>query len=296
MGDYDFGLIGLAVMGENLVLNVERNGFSVAVYNRTTSVMNEFVSGPAAGKKIGGAAEIKDFVAMLKRPRKIQIMVKAGPPVDAVIHQLLPFLEPGDLIIDGGNSYFQDTERRLTDLAEKGFLFMGLGVSGGEEGALWGPSLMPGASGEAYALMEPILTAIAAKAPSDGAPCVTYLGPGGAGHYVKMVHNGIEYGDMQLIAESYDSLKRVLGLSNAELDDTFEEWNKAQLNSVLIALTAQIFRKKDDQGKAGELVDYVVDAAQKKGTGKWTTQNAFDLGAPTHTMTATIEARSISAL
>src|SRR5258706_9424292 len=295
MGDYDFGLIGLAVMGENVVLNVERNGFSVAVYNRTTSVMNEFVSGPAAGKKIGGAAEIKDFVAMLKRPRKIQIMVKAGPPVDAVIHQLLPFLEPGDLIIDGGNSYFQDTERRLTELAEKGILFMGLGVSGGEEGALWGPSLMPGGSREAYDLMEPILTAIAAKAPSDGAPCVTYLGPGRAGRYGQRVHNGIEYGDMQLIAESYDILKRVLGLSNAELADTFAEWNKGELNSFLIEITSLIFRKKDDQGQPGELIDYVLDAAQQKGTGKWTSQNALDLGAPIHTMTSAVESRIISA-
>src|SRR5260221_10383085 len=207
MGDYDFGLIGLAVMGENLVLNVERNGFSVAVYNRTTSVMNEFVSGPAAGKKIGGAAEIKDFLGMLKRPRKIQIMVKAGPPVGAVVHQLLPFLEPGDLIIDGGHSYFHDTERRLTELAEKGILFMGLGVSGGEEGALWGPSLMPGGSREAYGLRGPILTPLPPKAPSDGAPCLTHLEPGGGGRYRKMDHSGIESCEMQLIAESYDILK-----------------------------------------------------------------------------------------
>jgi 6-phosphogluconate dehydrogenase len=295
MGDYDFGLIGLAVMGENLVLNVERNGFSVAVYNRTTSVKDQFMAGPAAGKKIGGADDIKDFVAMLKRPRKIQIMVKAGPPVDAVIQQLLPFLEPGDLIIDGGNSFFEDSERRLKELAEKGILFMGLGVSGGEEGALWGPSLMPGGSQQAYDMMKDILVAISAKAPSDGAPCVTYLGPGGAGHYVKMVHNGIEYGDMQLIAESYDILKRVLGLNNAELADTFEEWNKGELSSFLIEITSMIFRKKDDQGQPGELVDYVLDAAQQKGTGKWTSQNALDLGAPIHTLTSAVESRIISA-
>src|SRR5713226_2354056 len=233
MGDYDFGLIGLAVMGENLVLNDERHGFSFAVFNRTTSGKDEFVKGPAAGHKIGGANTMQEFVKMLKRPRKMQIMVKAGPPVDAVIQQLLPYLAKGDLIIDGGNSFFTDSERRQKELAEKGTLFLGLGVSGGEEGALWGPSLMPGGSEEAYKLVEPILTAIAAKAPKDNAPCVTYLGPGGAGHYVKMVHNGIEYGDMQLIAESYDILKRVLGLTNAELVDTFTEWNKTELNSFL---------------------------------------------------------------
>jgi 6-phosphogluconate dehydrogenase len=294
MGDCDFGLIGLAVMGQNLVLNVERNGFKVAVYNRTTATKDEFLAGPAAGKRIEGANTIQDFVALLKRPRKIQIMVKAGSPVDAVIEQLLPYLEPGDLIIDGGNSWFLDTERRDKALAAKGLLFLGLGVSGGEEGALWGPSLMPGGRKEAYELVEKILVAISAKAPSDGAPCVTYLGPGGAGHYVKMVHNGIEYGDMQLIAESYDILKRLAGLSNAELADTFAAWNKGELSSFLIEITAQIFRKADDQGQPGQLVDYVLDAAEQKGTGKWTTQNALDLGAPTHTMTSAVEARIIS--
>ncbi len=294
MGDCDFGLIGLAVMGQNLVLNVERNGFKVAVFNRTTSVKDEFVAGPAAAKKIEGADTIAEFVKLLKQPRKIQIMVKAGSPVDAVIQQLVPYLEPGDLIIDGGNSFFMDTERREKELAAKGIRYLGLGVSGGEEGALWGPSLMPGGSREAYQMVENILTAISAKAPSDGAPCVTYLGPGGAGHYVKMVHNGIEYGDMQLIAESYDILKRVLGLSNAELADTFAEWNKGELSSFLIEITAQIFRKADDQGQPGQLVDYVMDTAEQKGTGKWTSQNALDLGAPTHTMTSAVEARIIS--
>jgi 6-phosphogluconate dehydrogenase len=293
MGDYDFGLIGLAVMGQNLVLNVERNGFKVAVYNRTTATKDEFMAGPAAGKHIGGADTIEEFVSMLKRPRKIQIMVKAGPPVDAVIDQLLPYLEPGDLVIDGGNSFFQDSERREKELGAKGIGFLGLGVSGGEEGALWGPSLMPGGKREAYDEVKNILIAISAKAP-DGAPCVTYLGPGGAGHYVKMVHNGIEYGDMQLIAESYDILKRVLGLSNAELADTFNGWNQGELNSFLIEITARIFCKDDDQGQPGQLVDYVLDRAGQKGTGKWTSQNALDLGAATHTMTSAVEARIIS--
>ncbi|MEP7290010.1 MAG: NADP-dependent phosphogluconate dehydrogenase [Chloroflexota bacterium] len=295
MADYDFGLIGLAVMGQNLVLNVERNGFKVAVYNRTTATTEEFVAGPGAGHHIAGAKELSEFVAMLKRPRRIQIMVKAGAPVDAVIDQLVPLLEPGDLIIDGGNSFFPDSERRQKELAAKGILFLGLGVSGGEEGALWGPSLMPGGSEEAYNVVKDILIAISAKAPSDGAPCVTYLGPGGAGHYVKMVHNGIEYGDMQLIAESYDILKRLGGLSNAELAETFEEWNKGELNSFLIEITGYIFRKQDDGGESGELVDYVLDAAGQKGTGKWTSQNALDLGAPIHTLTSAVESRIISA-
>ena len=293
MGDYDFGLIGLAVMGQNLVLNVERNGFKVAVFNRTTATKDEFLAGPAAGKNIGGGNTIQEFVAMLKKPRKIQIMVKAGPPVDAVIDQLLPYLEPGDLVIDGGNSYFPDSERREKELGAKGIGFLGLGVSGGEEGALWGPSLMPGGKREAYNEVEKILIAISAKAP-DGAPCVTYLGPGGAGHYVKMVHNGIEYGDMQLIAESYDILRRVAGLSNAELYETFSEWNKGELNSFLIEITAKILKKGDDQGQPGQLVDYVLDKAGQKGTGKWTSQNALDLGAATHTMTSAVEARIIS--
>lgn len=294
MSTYDYGLIGLAVMGENLVLNIERNGYKVAVYNRTTLTKDQFLAGPAKDKQIGGANTIEELVGMLKRPRKIQIMVKAGAPVDAVIDQLLPYLEQGDMIIDGGNSYFPDTERREKALTEKGILYLGLGVSGGEEGALWGPSLMPGGRLEAYQHMEPILQAIAAKAPQDGSPCVTYLGPGGAGHYVKMVHNGIEYGDMQLIAESYDILKRVAGLSNAELAAVFTEWNKGDLNSFLIEITAQIFNKRDDQGVDGDLIDVVLDKAGQKGTGKWTTQNALDLGAPTHTMTSAVEARIIS--
>jgi 6-phosphogluconate dehydrogenase len=294
MGNCDFGLTGLAVMGQNLVLNMERNGFRVAVHNRTTATKDAFLAGPGKGKALEGADSIQDFVALLKKPRVLQIMVKAGAPVDAVIQQVLPYLEPGDLIIDGGNSFFQDTERRVKELAERGILFMGLGVSGGEEGALKGPSLMPGCSPEAYQLVEPILKSIAAKAPGDGAPCVTHLGLGGAGHYVKMVHNGIEYGDMQLIAESYDILKRVLGLSNTELAAVFAEWNAGELSSFLIEITAQIFRKADDQGQPGQLVDYVVDAAGQKGTGKWTSQNSLDVGAPTHTITSAVEARIIS--
>ncbi len=294
MSDHDIGLIGLAVMGQNLVLNMARNGYKVAVYNRTAAVTDEFVALHGA-QPITGAHTLPDFVALLRKPRIIQIMVKAGAAVDSVIDQLLPLLEAGDLIIDGGNSYFPDTERREARLAAHGIRFLGLGVSGGEEGALWGPSLMPGGTPEAYGMVAPILTAIAAKAPSDGAPCVTYLGRGGAGHYVKMVHNGIEYGDMQLIAESYDILKRVVGLSNAELAEVFAEWNSGELDSFLIEITAQIFRKADDQGQAGALVDYILDAAAQKGTGKWTSQNALDLGAPTHTLTAAVEARIISA-
>lgn len=293
-GEYDFGLIGLAVMGQNLVLNVESRGFKVAVFNRTTSTTDEFVGGPGQGKQIGGAHELADFVQMLRKPRICMIMVKAGPPVDAVIEQLIPLLEPGDLIIDGGNSYFPDSERRLRYLQEKNLLFLGMGVSGGEEGALRGPSMMPGGSEEAYKIVEPIVTAIAARAPSDGVPCVTYLGPGGAGHYVKMVHNGIEYGDMQLIAESYDILKRVGGLTNQELAETFHEWNQGELSSFLIEISAKIFEKEDDKGGEGDLVDHVKDAAGQKGTGKWTSQNALDLGVAIHTLTSAVESRIIS--
>jgi 6-phosphogluconate dehydrogenase len=294
MAEHDIGLIGLAVMGQNLVLNMARNGYRVAVYNRTPAATDEFLA-RHRDQPITGAYTLPDFVALLRRPRIVKIMVKAGAPVDSVIEQLIPLLEAGDLIIDGGNSYFADTERREAHLAAHGIRFLGLGVSGGEEGALWGPSLMPGGAPEAYAMVEPLLTAIAAKAPSDGAPCVTYLGRGGAGHYVKMVHNGIEYGDMQLIAESYDILKRVVGLRNAELAEVFAAWNQGELDSFLIEITAQIFRRADDHGQAGELVDYILDSAGQKGTGKWTSQNALDLGVPTHTLTAAVEARIISA-
>jgi len=224
----DFGLIGLAVMGQNLALNVERNGFSVAVYNRTAARTKEFMAERAVGKNIVAGYTIEEFVGLLKKPRKIMLMVKAGAPVDAVIEQLKPHLEPGDLLIDGGNSFFGDTERRAAELERRGILYIGTGVSGGEYGALYGPSIMPGGQKEAYALVEPIFKAIAARV--DGDPCVTYIGPRGAGHYVKMVHNGIEYGDMQLIAESYDILSRGAGLSAAELHEVFAEWNQGELS------------------------------------------------------------------
>jgi len=237
----DIGLIGLAVMGQNLVLNMARNGFSVSVYNRTSSKMQKFIEGPAAGKAITATYSPEEFVASLKRPRKIMIMVKAGWPVDAVIKQLAPFLEPGDLIIDGGNSFFMDTERRSKELEAAGLLFLGTGVSGGEEGALWGPSLMPGGQKEAYELVQPIFEAIAAKV--DDEPCVTYIGPRGAGHYVKMVHNGIEYGDIQLIAESYDILHRGYRMDYPALHDVFSQWNQGLLQSYLIEIAADIFSK-----------------------------------------------------
>jgi 6-phosphogluconate dehydrogenase len=287
-----FGLIGLAVMGQNLVLNIERNGYSVAVYNRTAQVTQDFINGPAQGKNIHPAYSLADFVAALERPRKIQLMVKAGHPVDAVINQLTPLLDPGDLIIDGGNSFFPDTERRATALEAQGFQYLGLGVSGGEEGALWGPSLMPGGTEKAYRAVEPLMQNIAAKA-SDGSPCVTYLGPRGAGHYVKMVHNGIEYGDMQLIAEAYDLLHRGLGLSNEDLHHIFSQWNQAELSSFLIEITADIFAKRDPES-GQHLLDLVLDKAGQKGTGKWTSQNALDVGAAIPTITAAVDARIIS--
>ncbi len=290
MSQADIGLTGLAVMGQNLVLNMERNGYAVAVHNRTTKTMREFIAAHP-GKKLVGAESMEDFVGALNKPRKVMIMVKAGPPVDAVIQQLLPLLEPGDLIIDGGNSYFMDTERRSKELQAKGLRFIGAGVSGGEEGALWGPSIMPGGQQEAYDLVKDIFVAISAKV--DGEPCVTHIGPRGAGHYVKMVHNGIEYGDMQLIAESYDILHRALNLSAPELHDIFAEWNKGELQSYLIEITAQIFTVKDpDTGRP--LVDLILDEAEQKGTGRWTSQNALDLGVPIPTINAAVESRIIS--
>ena len=267
MSKNDIGLIGLAVMGQNLVLNMERNGFSVAVYNRTGAKTTKFTEGPAAGKNITATYSPEELVAALKRPRKIMIMVQAGWAVDAVIAQLKPLLEPGDLIIDGGNSFFHDTERRSTELEADGLRYLGVGVSGGEEGALWGPSMMPGGQKDAYELVRPIYEAIAAKA--EGEACVTYLGPRGAGHYVKMVHNGIEYGDMQLIAEAYDILHRGLGLNNEELHEVFSRWNEGVLKSYLIEITAEIFETKDEE--TGEYtIDLILDKAGQKGTGKWT--------------------------
>ena len=292
MAKADIGLTGLAVMGQNLVLNMERNGYTVAVHNRTTQTMRDFVAAHP-GKKLVACESLKDFVGALSKPRKVMIMVKAGAPVDSVIDQLAPLLEPGDLIIDGGNSFFPDTERRSKELEAKGLRFIGTGVSGGEEGALWGPSIMPGGQPEAWAMVKDIFIAISAKVAPHNEPCVTYIGPRGAGHYVKMVHNGIEYGDMQLIAEAYDVLRRALDLSPKELHDIFADWNKGELQSYLIEITADIFTKMDPEtGKL--LVDLILDEAQQKGTGKWTSQNAFDLGVPIPTINAAVESRIIS--
>jgi len=282
----------MAVMGQNLALNVERRGFSVAVYNRTAERTREFMAQRAAGKNIVAGYTIEEFVGLLERPRKIMLMVKAGAPVDAVIEQLKPHLEPGDLLIDGGNSFFKDTERRAADLEKQDVLYIGTGVSGGEYGALWGPSIMPGGQIEAWEMVKSIFEAIAAKV--NGDPCVTYIGPRGAGHYVKMVHNGIEYGDMQLIAESYDIMHRALGLSAQELHEVFAEWNRGELSSYLIEITANIFAKMDEE-TGQPLIDVILDEAKQKGTGKWTSQNALDLGAPTPTINAAVESRIISA-
>jgi len=287
----DFGLIGLGVMGQNLALNIERNGFSVAVYNRTAGRTQEFAEKRARGRNILPTYSIEEFVQSLKTPRKIMIMVKAGEPVDVLIEQLVPLLQPGDLVIDGGNSFFQDTERRAKDLHELGLLYIGMGISGGEYGALWGPSLMPGGQREAYEMAEPILAAIAAKV--DGEPCVAYMGSGGAGHYVKMVHNGIEYGDMQLISEAYDLLRRALDLSAAELHEVFGEWNRGELSSYLIGITADIFTEIDKEtGKP--LVEMILDVAEQKGTGKWVLQNALELGVPIPTISVAVESRDLS--
>lgn len=292
MTQQSFGLIGLAVMGENLALNVERNGFPVSVYNRTAAVTQKFMETRAKGKNFYAAYSIEEFVKSLERPRKILIMVKAGAPVDAVIAQLKPLLEPGDMIIDGGNSLFRDTERRTKELEDANFGFVGMGVSGGEEGALNGPSLMPGGTETAYGELAPILNKIAAQV-DDGA-CVTYIGPGGAGHYVKMVHNGIEYGDMQLIAEAYDLLKNTLGLDHNQLHQVFAEWNTTdELNSYLIEITADIFKFLDPDTNL-PLLDVIMDAAGQKGTGRWTLESAFELAVPIPTMTAAVNARVVS--
>jgi len=295
MAKNQFGLIGLAVMGQNLVLNAADHGFSVSVYNRTAAKTEEFMAGEAKEKAITPTYTLEEFVASLERPRTIQIMVQAGGPVDAVIGQLKPLLEEGDIIIDGGNSFFPDTERRAKELEAAHLRFIGMGVSGGEEGARFGPSLMPGGTKEAYSFIEPLVTAIAAKAPADGAPCVTYIGPGGAGHYVKMVHNGIEYGDMQLIAESYALLKAAINPSAQEFHQIFNEWNAGELSSFLIEITANIFKKMDlETGQP--LVDLILDKAGQKGTGKWTSQNALDIGSAIPTITAAVDARIVSSI
>ncbi|MEX0938198.1 MAG: decarboxylating NADP(+)-dependent phosphogluconate dehydrogenase [Pirellulales bacterium] len=292
----DFGLIGLAVMGENLALNVESRGFRVAVFNRTTSKVDDLIAGRAAGKNFVGCHSLEELVAALKPPRKVMLMIKAGPAVDDQIEALLPLMERGDVIIDGGNTHFADTERRTKYVESKGLLFVGTGVSGGEEGALLGPSIMPGGSEAAWPLVRPIFQAIAAKVgPNEDIPCCEWVGPRGAGHYVKMVHNGIEYGDMQLICEAYFMLSEALGLSNEQLYDVFAEWNRGELNSYLIEITRDIFSVKDPES-GDYLVDRILDTAGAKGTGKWMSQLALDLGVPSTLVTEAVYARSLSAL
>ena len=285
------GMVGLAVMGENLALNIERNGFPIAVYNRDPKKVDAFMV-RAAGKNVVPTKSPQEFMAALERPRKAILLVKAGDAVDWTIDQLKPYMEQGDIIIDGGNSFFVDSERREKQLKSEGFHFIGSGVSGGEQGALWGPSLMPGGDQGAYEQIRPIWEAIAAKV--DDGPCVTYIGTGGSGHFVKMVHNGIEYGDMQLIAEAYDMMRNILGMSAAEMADVFDEWNAGDLNSFLIEITAKALRVNDPEtGKP--LVDLVLDKAGQKGTGKWTSESALDLGIVVPTIDASVDARTMSA-
>lgn len=290
----DIGLIGLAVMGQNLVLNMNDKGYTVAVYNRTEQKTRDFLSGPAAGREtILAAYEITEFIASLKRPRRVMLMVKAGEVVDAFIAQLLPHLEAGDIIIDGGNSHYPDSIRRTQELAEKGILFVGSGVSGGEEGARHGPSIMPGGNADAWPHIKEIFQAIAAKTPS-GEACADWVGKDGAGHYVKMVHNGIEYGDMQLISEAYHVMKYGLGMTNDEMQKTFAEWNKTELDSYLVEITADILGAKHEDGSY--VLDTILDAAGQKGTGKWTGINALDAGIPVTLIVEAVFARSLSAL
>jgi 6-phosphogluconate dehydrogenase len=291
---YALGVVGLGVMGGNLARNAESKGFPVVGYDLDAAKIDAFVNGPGKGATIAGADSPQQLMSMLDRPRRILMMVPAGKPVDSVIAHLKPHLEAGDILIDGGNSYFADTDRRSDELAAAGFHFVGAGVSGGEEGALHGPSIMPGGSTQAWDALAPILKAIAAKA-EDGEPCVDYMGPRGAGHYVKMVHNGIEYGDMQLIAESYDILRRGAGLPAARIAEIFSEWNQGELKSYLIEITAEILTQVDKETSL-PLVDVILDEAQQKGTGKWMSQNAFDVGAPIPTINAAVEARLLSAL
>ncbi|OMG75292.1 NADP-dependent phosphogluconate dehydrogenase [Burkholderia ubonensis] len=294
MGKQAIGVIGLAVMGRNLALNIESRGYAVSVYNRSREKTDELIA-EFPGRNLVPTYTLEEFVASLETPRRILMMVKAGAATDATIAALKPLLEKGDVLIDGGNTHFTDTIRRNQELAQSGLHFIGTGVSGGEEGALRGPSIMPGGQRDAYDLVEPILKQIAAKAPSDGEPCVAYMGPDGAGHYVKMVHNGIEYGDMQLIAESYAVLKDVAGLTNDELGAVYTDWNQGELDSYLMEITSKIFGKKDDEtGK--HLVDVILDRAAQKGTGKWTSQNALDLGVPLPLITESVFARVLSSL
>ena len=290
---YKMGVVGLGVMGASLARNIESKGFPVVGYDLDKKKMQGFLEGPAKGKAIAGADKPEQLMEMLEQPRRVLMMVPAGPPVDSVIAHLRPHLDEGDILIDGGNSLFTDTDRRSDDLAATGFRFVGTGVSGGEEGALLGPAIMPGGPKDAWEALAPIFRAIAAKA-EDGEPCVEHMGPRGAGHYVKMVHNGIEYGDMQLIAEVYDILHRAAGLPARELADIFAEWNEGELRSYLIEITARILERVDEDGRP--LVDTILDEAQQKGTGKWTSQNGFDIGAPIPTINAAVEARILSSL
>jgi 6-phosphogluconate dehydrogenase len=295
MSDCDFGLIGLAVMGENLALNVESRGYKVAVHNRSVDRVDAFMRGRAAGRNFLGCRSVAELVAAVKRPRKIMMLVKAGPAVDDLIAQMRPHLAPGDVIIDGGNTHYLDTERRTREVEAMGFLYVGCGVSGGEEGALKGPSLMPGGTAAAWPHIRTMFQAIAAKVgPNHDIPCCEWLGPGGAGHYVKMVHNGIEYGDMQLIAEAYHLLQELGGLSNPELYDVFDAWNRGELESYLIEITRDIFSVRDERS-GGYLVDRILDAAGAKGTGKWMSQLALDLGVPSTLVTMAVFARALSA-
>ncbi|MFK7696169.1 NADP-dependent phosphogluconate dehydrogenase [Paenibacillus sp. HJGM_3] len=293
MAKQQIGVVGLAVMGKNLALNIESRGFTVSVYNRSPEKTNDLLNNEGKGKNLVGTFSVEEFVQSLESPRKILLMVMAGKPTDDTINQLLPYLDEGDILIDGGNAYFPDTQRRNKELSAKNIRFIGTGVSGGEEGALKGPSIMPGGQEDAYKLVEPILTAISAKVGND--PCCTYIGPDGAGHYVKMVHNGIEYGDMQLICEAYHLLKDVLGLTPQELHETFSEWNNGELDSYLIEITADIFTKVDPEtGKP--MVDVILDKAGQKGTGKWTSQSALDLGVPLSIITESVFSRMLSAM
>jgi len=292
MAEASFGIIGLAVMGRNLALNIEEHGFSVAVWNLEPEMREQFLA-ENPGKKFVGAATLEELVASLARPRRILMMIRAGGPVDMALDKLAPLLEPGDIVVDGGNSWFQDTRRREQAMAARGLRFVGMGVSGGEDGARFGPSLMPGGAPEAYARLADVLEAIAAR--TESGPCVTHVGPDGAGHYVKMVHNGIEYGDMQLIAEAYDVLARVLGLDAAAIAGVFERWNRGRLESFLIEITAKIFAVADPE-TGRPLVELVEDKAGQKGTGKMTAQVALDLGVPIPTIAAAIDARVLSSL
>ncbi len=288
------GLVGLGVMGQSLALNMARNGFTIAGLDLDELKVAAFLGGKAAGKNIFSVPSPKALMAVLEKPRRILLMVPAGPAVDSAIKGLIDYMEPGDILIDGGNSHFLDTERRSIELETLGLNFVGMGVSGGEEGALWGPSMMPGGQEEAWEALKPILEAMSAKA-NDGEPCVTHIGPRGSGHYVKMVHNGIEYADMQMIAEIYDLLHRGVGLNNQELHEVFSTWNEGPLQSYLIEITADIF-KKEDELTGQSLIDLILDEAKQKGTGKWTSQNALDIGAPIPTINAAVESRILSGL